>query len=351
MAQTAAVDRAHRVAAGQGGNVFAFAWRQSRQHQPWLCLLAVLIFPLTMVPLELQRRIIDRGIGEQNLDLVLWLGAIYLAVILIQGALKYLLRLYRGMVSERDVLDLRRTVQAKSGRGDEGETVSIVATEVERVGGLVGEAFSEPILQGGVLVAVLGYMLVVEPTIALVSFALRPFSDAMSMPPDRSSLLSLGAGMQLSKLCRVMPTCWPKENSLLRRSSKLVAPRHSSCFANRAEISPHALSTVVQRTAMNAIMEGVLVGNSRKTILALPVSMYFSLSCGSTVLWKAAQAGQVRSAYSTMVMGASALPTTISGWGPGLASSLASWSAASLGRLLGRVSGPSAAVTRREPDE
>lgn len=100
-----------------------------------------------MVPLELQRRIIDRGIGEQNLDLVLWLGAIYLAVILIQGALKYLLRLYRGMVSERAVLDLRRTVQAESGRGDEGETVSIVATEVERVGGLVGEAFSEPILQ------------------------------------------------------------------------------------------------------------------------------------------------------------------------------------------------------------
>ena len=47
--------------------------------------------------------------------------------------------------------------------------VSIVASEVDRVGGFVGESFSEPILQGGILVAVLGYMLVVEPTIALVS--------------------------------------------------------------------------------------------------------------------------------------------------------------------------------------
>lgn len=28
MAQTAAVDRDHRVAAARGGNVFAFAWRQ-----------------------------------------------------------------------------------------------------------------------------------------------------------------------------------------------------------------------------------------------------------------------------------------------------------------------------------
>jgi ABC-type bacteriocin/lantibiotic exporter with double-glycine peptidase domain len=52
-----------------------------------------------------------------------------------------------------------------------GKTVSIVASEVERVGGFVGEAFSEPILQGGILVAVLGYMLVVEPTIALVSLS------------------------------------------------------------------------------------------------------------------------------------------------------------------------------------
>jgi hypothetical protein len=66
MAQTAAVDRDHRVAAARGGNVFAFAWRQSRQHQPWLCLLAVLIFPLTMVPLELQRRIIDRGSASRT---------------------------------------------------------------------------------------------------------------------------------------------------------------------------------------------------------------------------------------------------------------------------------------------
>jgi len=169
MAQTAAVGRDHRVAEARGGNVFAFAWRQSKRHQPWLCLLAVLIFPLTMVPLELQRRIIDRGIGDHNLELLLWLGAVYLGVVLLQGGLKYLLRLYRGMVSERAVLDLRRTVHAGGGPGAEGETVSIVASEVERVGGLVGEAFSEPILQGGILVAVLGYMLVVESTIALVS--------------------------------------------------------------------------------------------------------------------------------------------------------------------------------------
>lgn len=169
MAQTAAASPRYTSADLQPRSVFAFSWRESGKHQPWLCLLAALIFPLTMVPLELQRRIIDQAIGQQNLDLLLWLGAIYLGTVILQGGLKYLLRVYRGRVSERATLHLRRAVHGQAGRGEEGERVSIVASEVERVGGFVGESLSEPILQGGILVAVLGYMLVVEPTIALVS--------------------------------------------------------------------------------------------------------------------------------------------------------------------------------------
>jgi ABC-type bacteriocin/lantibiotic exporter with double-glycine peptidase domain len=169
MAQTLAASRDFRPAGVRAGNVFAFAWHQSRRHQPGLCLLAALVFPLTMVPLELQRRIIDQAIGDDNLDLLVWLGALYLAVVLLQGGFKYLLRLYRGMVSERIILKLRRVVRARGTSDDQGEAVSIVASEVERVGGFAGEAFSEPLLQGGILCAILGYMLVVEPTIAVVS--------------------------------------------------------------------------------------------------------------------------------------------------------------------------------------
>lgn len=169
MAQTAAAKRHYVDTDMRPRSVFGFSWRESGKHQPWLCLLAMLVFPLTMVPLELQRRIIDRAIGDQNLDLLFWLGALYLGTVVLQGGLKYLLRLYRGFVSERATLRLRRAVRGQAAHDEQGETVSIVASEVERVGGFVGESFSEPILQGGILVAVLGYMLVVEPTIALVS--------------------------------------------------------------------------------------------------------------------------------------------------------------------------------------
>ena len=157
--------------------LFRYVWQEGRAQQVWLCVLAALVFPLSMVPLELQRRIIDQAIGNEDLRLLALLGAVYLAVVLVQGGLKYLLRFYRGVVSERAVRRLRRRMRtaapqtegARDGDRGRGETVSIVTAEAERVGGFIGESLSEPLLQIGIFASILGYMLVVEPPIAIVS--------------------------------------------------------------------------------------------------------------------------------------------------------------------------------------
>jgi ABC-type bacteriocin/lantibiotic exporter with double-glycine peptidase domain len=174
-AQAAAGPQAgdHRLPTG----LFRYVWQEGRTPQVWLCLLAALVFPLSMAPLELQRRIVDRAIGNEDLRLLALLGAVYLTVVLVQGGLKYMLRFYRGVVSERAVRRLRRRLRAApaqtqgapDGDGGRGETVSIVTAEVERVGGFIGESLSEPVLQIGIFASILGYMLVVEPLIAIVS--------------------------------------------------------------------------------------------------------------------------------------------------------------------------------------
>ena len=74
-------------------------------------------------------------------------------------------------------------------------------------------------------------------------------------------------------------------------------------------------------------------GNSRRISRALPVSMYFVFSSGSVVSWKCAQCGQVIEAYSTMVTGASALPSTLSGSAPGSSSLAMSTVPGDFGRL------------------
>lgn len=57
--------------------------------------------------------------------------------------------------------------------GDEeqadGQAVSIIGAEIEQLGGFVGEAFSSPLVNGGMLVTLFSYMLVVEPLIAGIS--------------------------------------------------------------------------------------------------------------------------------------------------------------------------------------
>ena len=68
--------------------------------------------------------------------------------------------------------------------------------------------------------------------------------------------------------------------------------------------------------------------------------MYFSFRAGKILLWKAAQWPHVIEAYSTMVTGASALPSARSGSGPGFISSSA---APRLGRPCGAAHGRLAA--------
>lgn len=170
MAQTAVARQYQQTVEKWPGSIFAFAWRESARHQPWLCV----CWRRRSSRSPWYRSNCSGGSSIarsviRTSELLFWLGAIYLGTVLLQGGLKYLLRVYRALVSERATLHLRRAAHGQNRHDEQGETVSIVASEVERVGGLVGEAFSEPILQGGILVVVLGYMLVVEPTIALVS--------------------------------------------------------------------------------------------------------------------------------------------------------------------------------------
>jgi len=162
------------------GSLGRYIWRVSRQQQIGLCLLAAVTFPLTMAPLELQRRIVNDAIGGQHLRWLLLLGGAYLGVVLLQSALKYALRLWRGRVSEQAIRRMRQQIALHAldrarGQGadalEEGEMIPMAAREVERVGGFVGESFSEPVLQAGILLSIIGYMLVVEPVVALISLA------------------------------------------------------------------------------------------------------------------------------------------------------------------------------------
>src|SRR5688572_16583320 len=79
-------------------------------------------------------------------------------------------------------------------------------------------------------------------------------------------------------------------------------------------------------------------GNSRRMNRTLPLSTYFVLIASNVLLWKAAQWGQVVDIYSTMVTGALASPSAISGSAPGFSTSAMSTSPSAEGSSAALVS-------------
>lgn len=157
-------------------SLIKYVWRMSGWHQAAICLLAAVVAALSMAPLELQRRIVNGALEMKQFSPLIILGALYLAAVLLQAGLKFLLRSYQGWLSESAILYNRNHLSrlhdcrlVTEGKGKGGRAVSIIGNEVDRLGGFVGEGISQPVVNFGMLLAIGGYMLAVQPTVACLS--------------------------------------------------------------------------------------------------------------------------------------------------------------------------------------
>ena len=165
---------------GMPRTVFGFVFRVSASSQAWISLLAIFVFILNTAPLELQRRILNAVVLDGDLKLVLGLVAAYVGIVLSEGLVKLLMNVYRGWVGEKStrVLRLAASTVAGSRPGHhkepdiQGVEISLILAEPEPIGAFAGVAVSEPILQFGILVSVFGYMLYIEPLLAVVGIAM-----------------------------------------------------------------------------------------------------------------------------------------------------------------------------------
>ena len=162
------------------GSVFRYVLATSGIHQLLLVAMTVSVSLLEIVPLELQRRIVNDLVKDRPYRWVIILCAVYAGVVLVQGGTKLGLNVYRGWVGERAVRDLRRRIHAvieapstsSPAAEAQGIAVSMIVAEVDPIGGFVGGSVSEPLLQGGILASVLAYLIHIDPWMALGAFAL-----------------------------------------------------------------------------------------------------------------------------------------------------------------------------------
>ena len=187
-------------------DLYRYIWSVSARGQIVLSALSIAVFLLELAPLELQRRIVNGAVEHQSLQFILMLCLIYVAVALVHGGVKLVLSVYRGSVSEAANQRLRMRIDptatarsaTENGSAKTGVKVSIVVSEVEAVGGFVGSSFCDPLLNAGILVSVFGYMLVVQPSMAMVALAI--FLPQLLFIPFLQNSINLRTKRRIKKL-------------------------------------------------------------------------------------------------------------------------------------------------------
>jgi ABC-type multidrug transport system fused ATPase/permease subunit len=159
-----------------------------------LVLLSVATLPAAWLILEIPKHIINHaltdlsgdghpgmtflGLPLDRTELLFALCAGYLAVLTLNGVLKYAANRVRGRVNERVVRRLRLAVlrRARTERSTERRTMlaAVAVQEVEPIGYFGGSLVAVPIVQGGVLVTSVTFLLLQDVALGLAALIMLP---------------------------------------------------------------------------------------------------------------------------------------------------------------------------------
>lgn len=161
-----------------GPSVYSVILRPTWPLQAAALALGLLLPALAVVPLDLQRRIIDDAIPSADMGLLGTLAAIYVAAIGLRAGLKFAVHVLRGRIAavvERvlrvTLISARRRARGREGTRSLGAATSVMTAEVEPIGGFAAEALTTPMIQGATLLAVAGFMLANDLRLAAIGIA------------------------------------------------------------------------------------------------------------------------------------------------------------------------------------
>ncbi|KIN75340.1 ABC transporter, permease protein [Sulfitobacter noctilucae] len=174
--------------------IFSFIWKYSRRDQLYLLAFTLFTFPFLYATLELPKRIINDAIGAESnvidfmgveLTQVQFLMALcfsYLGAVLVHGLLKMRLNTMKGVLSERMLRRFRYQLLKRMMRfprsyfqeTSQGELVSMVTSEAEPMGGLMGDFIAQPVFQAGQMLVILMFLFLQSFWFGLAGIALIP---------------------------------------------------------------------------------------------------------------------------------------------------------------------------------
>ncbi|MEM5583834.1 ATP-binding cassette domain-containing protein [Roseibium sp. AS2] len=175
-------------------SLFGFIWKYSARQQIFILMVTVLTYPVVYVLLELPKLIVNDAVQGANfprailgfdfdqIPYLVLLCLTFLFLVVVSNSLKFYLNVYKGRLGERMLRRLRFELFQRVLRFrlphfrkvSSGEIIPMITSEVEDVGGFIGEAFALPAYQGGMLVVQIGFIFMQDPLLGLAAISSYP---------------------------------------------------------------------------------------------------------------------------------------------------------------------------------
>jgi len=227
-------------------SLFGFIIRYSKRDQLLIVPLVVASMVVYYLSLDLPKTIINQaiqgvgfphddsvrrflGMDLERLPYLLALSVLFLALIVLNGWLKFQINTMKGWMGERMLRRLRyalfdhilRFPLARFRRVKAAEMATMVKDEVEPLGGFIGEALITPLFLGGQALTAMFFIVYQQVWLGLIALAVVGV-QALIIPRLRKRLLVLGRERQLT--------------------ARALAGRIAECVDGAAEIHAHDTS-------------------------------------------------------------------------------------------------------------
>lgn len=135
-----------------------------------------------LLPLEMQKKVVNEAIGMKKLDLLYLYCGIYLAAVILASGLKYVINILQTYIGQQALARLRKELYAHIltlplsyfRKANPGMVVSSLVSEVSSTGELVGMSIAVTVTNTLTLVAFAGYLFYLNWILAIMTMILYP---------------------------------------------------------------------------------------------------------------------------------------------------------------------------------
>ena len=163
-------------------SLFSWIFAGNLKLQILLLLIIVVMVAARVLPLEMQKRIINEAVKLRNIDLLLTYCGVYLASVVFFSLLKYLTNIIQTLITQRTTARMRKalyhhilTLPLNFFRKTQpGAVVNALTTELTLPGNFVGMAVASPVTSILTLLSFAAYLFWLNPFLAAVSLSIYP---------------------------------------------------------------------------------------------------------------------------------------------------------------------------------